>query len=57
MTIRSQIPSVTSAGFRNDLHGFCGVFVNAALAYTGNELTGLAAAETDGPGYSKEEDT
>ncbi|KAH8624152.1 putative amino-acid permease [Alternaria alternata] len=36
-------------GFRNGFHGFCGVFVNAAFAYTGTELTGLAAAETDNP--------
>ena len=40
---------MTSAGFRNGFHGFCGVFVNAAFAYTGTELTGLAAAETDNP--------
>jgi amino acid transporter len=44
-----NIPDVTSAGFRNGFHGFCGVFVNAAFAYTGTELTGLAAAETDNP--------
>ncbi|KAH7410506.1 amino acid permease/ SLC12A domain-containing protein [Phaeosphaeria sp. MPI-PUGE-AT-0046c] len=44
-----NIPGVTSAGFRNGFHGFCGVFVNAAFAYTGTELTGLAAAETENP--------
>ncbi|KZM24313.1 uncharacterized protein EKO05_0005631 [Ascochyta rabiei] len=44
-----NIPGVTSAGFMNGFHGFCGVFVNAAFAYTGTELTGLAAAETDNP--------
>jgi len=44
-----NIPGVTSAGFRNGFHGFCGVFVNAAFAYTGTELTGLAAAETQNP--------
>jgi amino acid transporter len=49
LTISSNIPGVTSAGFRNGFHGFCGVFVNAAFAYTGTELTGLAAAETDNP--------
>lgn len=49
LTIYSDIPGVTSAGFRNGFHGFCGVFVNAAFAYTGTELTGLAAAETDNP--------
>lgn len=30
-------------------HGFCNVFVTAAFAYTGTELTGLAAAETADP--------
>ncbi|OSS53116.1 hypothetical protein B5807_03057 [Epicoccum nigrum] len=44
-----NIPGVTHAGFRNGFHGFCGVFVNAAFAYTGTELTGLAAAETANP--------
>ncbi|KAK7182871.1 hypothetical protein DPSP01_014393 [Paraphaeosphaeria sporulosa] len=39
----------THAGFLNGFHGFCGVFVNAAFAYTGTELTGLAAAETANP--------
>lgn len=33
----------------NGFHGFCSVFVNAAFAYTGTELTGLAAAEADNP--------
>ncbi|KER00137.1 hypothetical protein AUEXF2481DRAFT_24491 [Aureobasidium subglaciale EXF-2481] len=35
--------------FRNGFHGFCSVFVTAAFAYTGTELTGLAAAETINP--------
>ena len=35
--------------FLNGFHGFCGVFVLAAFAYTGTELTGLAAAETANP--------
>jgi amino acid transporter len=35
--------------FLNGFHGFCGVFVTAAFAYTGTELTGLAAAETTNP--------
>ena len=39
----------SSAGFVNGFHGFCSVFVTAAFAYTGTELTGLAAAETDNP--------
>lgn len=35
--------------FNNGFHGFCAVFVVAAFAYTGTELTGLAAAETANP--------
>jgi amino acid transporter len=35
--------------FLNGFHGFCGVFVTAAFAYTGTELVGLAAAETQNP--------
>lgn len=35
--------------FLNGFHGFCSVFVTAAFAYTGTELTGLAAAETVDP--------
>lgn len=35
--------------FLHGFHGFCGVFVTAAFAYTGTELTGLAAAETANP--------
>ncbi|KEF53996.1 uncharacterized protein A1O9_09791 [Exophiala aquamarina CBS 119918] len=35
--------------FLNGFHGFCSVFVTAAFAYTGTELTGLAAAETKDP--------
>jgi len=35
--------------FLNGFHGFCTVFVTAAFAYTGTELTGLAAAETTNP--------
>lgn len=55
LTICSNIPGTAdspapvSAGFRNGFHGFCSVFVNAAFAYTGTELTGLAAAETANP--------
>ncbi|KAJ4335657.1 hypothetical protein N0V95_008838 [Ascochyta clinopodiicola] len=45
----NNIPGLTKAGFLNGFHGFCGVFVNAAFAYTGTELTGLAAAETANP--------
>ncbi|KAK6383069.1 hypothetical protein LTS17_003739 [Exophiala oligosperma] len=35
--------------FLNGFHGFCSVFVTAAFAYTGTELTGLAAAEAQDP--------
>ena len=35
--------------FLNGFHGFCTVFVTAAFAYTGTELTGLAAAESADP--------
>jgi len=37
------------SAFLNGFHGFCGVFVTAAFAYTGTELVGLAAAETQNP--------
>lgn len=37
------------SAFLNGFHGFCAVFVTAAFAYTGTELTGLAAAETVDP--------
>ncbi|KAK0383975.1 hypothetical protein NLU13_8064 [Sarocladium strictum] len=36
-------------GFINGFQGFCSVFVSAAFAYVGTELTGLAAAETINP--------
>jgi yeast amino acid transporter len=39
----------SNAGFVNGFQGFCSVFVTAAFAYTGTELTGLAAAETENP--------
>ncbi|KAF2210766.1 hypothetical protein CERZMDRAFT_69341 [Cercospora zeae-maydis SCOH1-5] len=35
--------------FLNGFHGFCSVFVTASFAYTGTELTGLAAAEAQNP--------
>ncbi|KIW13714.1 hypothetical protein PV08_08905 [Exophiala spinifera] len=37
------------SAFLNGFHGFCSVFVTAAFAYTGTELTGLAAAEAADP--------
>lgn len=39
----------SNGGFLSGFHGFCSVFVTAAFAYTGTELTGLAAAETIDP--------
>jgi len=35
--------------FNNGFKGFCSVFVNAAFAFSGTELVGLAAAETANP--------
>ncbi|KAF2717772.1 hypothetical protein K431DRAFT_349328 [Polychaeton citri CBS 116435] len=35
--------------FNNGFHGFCSVFVTASFAYSGTELTGLAAAEAEDP--------
>ena len=35
--------------FRNGFKGFCSVFVNAAFAFAGTELVGLAAAEAADP--------
>ncbi|KAJ5915508.1 hypothetical protein N7466_011441 [Penicillium verhagenii] len=35
--------------FHNGFKGLCSVFVNAAFAFAGTELVGLAAAETDNP--------
>ncbi|KAB8226390.1 amino acid permease/ SLC12A domain-containing protein [Aspergillus novoparasiticus] len=35
--------------FANGFKGFCAVFVNAAVAFSGTELVGLAAAETKQP--------
>lgn len=35
--------------FRNGFKGFCSVFVNAAFAFAGTELCGLAAAESENP--------
>ena len=35
--------------FNNGLKGLCSVFVNAAFAFAGTELVGLAAAETANP--------
>lgn len=35
--------------FIGGFHGFCTVFVTASFAYSGTELTGLAAAEAEKP--------
>ena len=36
--------------FANGFKGFCSVFVTAAFAFSGTELVGLAAAESENPG-------
>ena len=38
--------------FRNGFKGFCSVFVTAAFAFSGTELVGLAAAESQNPAKS-----
>jgi yeast amino acid transporter len=38
-----------NAPFKNGFPGFCSVFVTAAFAFGGTELTGLAAAEAANP--------
>ncbi|OLN96418.1 Amino-acid permease inda1-like protein 1 [Colletotrichum chlorophyti] len=35
--------------FQNGFRGFCSVFVTAAFSFSGTELVGLAAAESDNP--------
>lgn len=35
--------------FKNGFKGFCSVFVTAAFSFSGTELVGLAAAESDNP--------
>jgi amino acid transporter len=35
--------------FLNGFHGFCTVFVTASFSFSGTELTGLAAAESENP--------
>jgi amino acid transporter len=37
------------SAFLNGFHGFCTVFVIASFAFSGTELTGLAAAEAEDP--------
>ena len=39
----------TPGAFNNGFKGLCSVFVNAAFAFSGTELVGLAAAETANP--------
>lgn len=38
--------------FRNGFKGFCAVFVTAAFSFSGTELVGLAAAESENPAKS-----
>ncbi len=45
----TQYRHAPETAFLNGFQGFCSVFVTAAFAYTGTELTGLAAAETANP--------
>jgi amino acid transporter len=45
----SQYRHTPWSAFLNGFQGFCSVFVTASFAYTGTELTGLAAAETANP--------
>ncbi|KAL5313304.1 hypothetical protein ACEPPN_019037 [Leptodophora sp. 'Broadleaf-Isolate-01'] len=47
--IGAQYWHAPHTAFLNGFHGFCTVFVTASFAYTGTELTGLAAAETANP--------
>lgn len=49
VTLTIQYRHSPYEAFLNGFHGFCGVFVTAAFAYNGAELTGLAAAEADDP--------
>lgn len=37
------------SAFLNGFHGFCSVFVVASFSFSGTELTGLAAAESENP--------
>ncbi|CAI5757097.1 unnamed protein product [Candida verbasci] len=36
-------------GFNNGFHGFCNTLVNASFAFSGTELSAIAAAETSNP--------
>lgn len=47
--IGAQYWHAPNHAFLNGFKGFCSVFVTASFAYTGTELTGLAAAETANP--------
>lgn len=40
-----MLVAITIDGFK----GFCSVFVTAAFSFSGTELVGLAAAETENP--------
>jgi yeast amino acid transporter len=49
LTVRDFIRKSPYSAFLNGFHGFCTVFVTASFAFTGTELTGLAAAEAENP--------
>src|SRR5271163_2044846 len=49
LTGRTRVRHSPYSAFLNGFHGFCSVFVVASFAYSGTELTGLAAAEAENP--------
>jgi amino acid transporter len=49
LTERARFRHTPYSAFLNGFHGFCTVFVTASFAFSGTELTGLAAAEAANP--------
>jgi yeast amino acid transporter len=49
LTGRTRVRHSPYSAFLNGFHGFCTVFVIASFAFSGTELTGLAAAEAEDP--------
>ena len=49
LTKRTHVRHSPYSAFLNGFHGFCTVFVTASFAFSGTELTGLAAAESSNP--------
>jgi len=49
LTKRNPFRHAPYSAFLNGFHGFCTVFVTASFAFSGTELTGLAAAESSNP--------